>query len=88
MISEYGTELTSNAVLVWCGEIGVEWHYIAPGKPMRCISFPRNWGELGIAGPYVRLSATGDDDRSPAWRQRRVAGASLAVLRAKYPAET
>ena len=29
----YGTELTSNAVLVWCGEIGVEWHYIAPGKP-------------------------------------------------------
>ncbi|WP_241216827.1 integrase core domain-containing protein, partial [Sphingomonas koreensis] len=31
----YGTELTSNAVLAWCGEIGVEWHYIAPGKPMQ-----------------------------------------------------
>src|SRR5690606_31310599 len=31
----YGTELTSNAVLSWCGEIGVEWHYIAPGKPMQ-----------------------------------------------------
>lgn len=29
------TELTSNAVLAWCGEIGVEWHYIAPGKPMQ-----------------------------------------------------
>jgi putative transposase len=31
----YGTELTSNAVLAWCGEAGVEWHYIAPGKPMQ-----------------------------------------------------
>lgn len=31
----YGTELTSNAVLAWCSEIGVEWHYIAPGKPMQ-----------------------------------------------------
>ena len=31
----YGTELTSNAVLAWCGEIGVEWHYIAPGRPMQ-----------------------------------------------------
>ena len=31
----YGTELTSNAVLAWCGKIGVEWHYIAPGKPMQ-----------------------------------------------------
>lgn len=30
-----GAELTSNAVLAWCGEIEVEWHYIAPGKPMQ-----------------------------------------------------
>lgn len=29
------TELTSNAVLAWCSEIGVEWHHIAPGKPMQ-----------------------------------------------------
>jgi transposase InsO family protein len=35
IISDNGTELTSNAVLAWCGAIGVEWHYIAPGKPMR-----------------------------------------------------
>jgi hypothetical protein len=28
IVSEYGTELTSNVVLAWCGEIGVEWHYI------------------------------------------------------------
>ena len=23
------------SVLAWCGEIGVEWHHIAPGKPMQ-----------------------------------------------------
>jgi putative transposase len=28
-----GTELTSNAVFAWSGDVGVEWHYIAPGKP-------------------------------------------------------
>ena len=29
-------------MLAWCGEIGVEWHYIAPGRPMQngfCESF-------------------------------------------------
>jgi len=29
----YGTELTSRAVLEWTNRSGVEWHYIAPGKP-------------------------------------------------------
>ena len=33
IVSDNGTELTSNAVLAWCGNGGVEWHYIAPGKP-------------------------------------------------------
>ena len=31
----YGTELTSNAILRWCSEHRIEWHYIAPGKPMQ-----------------------------------------------------
>ena len=31
----YGTELTSNAVLAWSGDAGIEWHYIAPGKPIQ-----------------------------------------------------
>lgn len=35
IVSDNGTELTSNAVLAWCGKIGVEWHYIAPGRPMQ-----------------------------------------------------
>lgn len=33
MVSDNGAELTSTAVLRWCQERGVEWHYIAPGKP-------------------------------------------------------
>lgn len=33
--SDNGTELTSMAVLEWCQETGVEWHYIQPGKPMQ-----------------------------------------------------
>jgi hypothetical protein len=35
IVSDNGTKLTSNAVLASCGEVGVQWHYIAPGKPMQ-----------------------------------------------------
>ena len=35
IVSDNGTELTSNAVLAWSDEAGIEWHYIAPGKPMQ-----------------------------------------------------
>ena len=35
VVSDNGTELTSNAMLEWQAERGVEWHYIAPGKPMQ-----------------------------------------------------
>jgi len=35
IVSDNGTELTSNAILKWQEERGVEWHYIAPGKPMQ-----------------------------------------------------
>ena len=35
VVSDNGTELTSNAILVWQQERDVEWHYIAPGKPMQ-----------------------------------------------------
>lgn len=33
IVSDNGTELTSHAILKWVRETGVEWHYIAPGKP-------------------------------------------------------
>ena len=35
IVSDNGTELTSMAVLKWCQETGVDWHYIQPGKPMQ-----------------------------------------------------
>src|SRR6056297_240662 len=35
IVSDNGTELTSNAILKWCAEHRVEWHCIAPGKPMQ-----------------------------------------------------
>jgi len=34
-VSDNGTELTSNAILTWCQESKVGWHYIAPGKPQQ-----------------------------------------------------
>ena len=42
IVSDHGTELTSNAILAWCAEHRVDWHYIAPGKPTQngfCESF-------------------------------------------------
>jgi transposase InsO family protein len=35
IVSDNGTEFTSNAILSWSREHRVEWHYIAPGKPMQ-----------------------------------------------------
>jgi putative transposase len=32
-VSDNGTELTSMAILKWAKTSGVEWHYMAPGKP-------------------------------------------------------
>ena len=42
IVSDNGTEFTSNVILAWQEELGIEWHYIAPGKPMQngfCESF-------------------------------------------------
>jgi putative transposase len=35
IVSDNGTEFTSNAMLGWAKEQGVDWHYIAPGRPMQ-----------------------------------------------------
>jgi putative transposase len=35
IVSDDGTELTSHAILAWCAEHRIQWHYIAPGKPMQ-----------------------------------------------------
>ena len=28
-------EFTSTAILSWCPSTGIDWHYIAPGRPMQ-----------------------------------------------------
>ena len=35
IVSDNGSEFTSNAILGWADRTRVEWHYIAPGKPMQ-----------------------------------------------------
>jgi putative transposase len=35
IVSDNGSELTSNAILAWADQTRVAWHYIAPGKPMQ-----------------------------------------------------
>jgi transposase InsO family protein len=35
IVSDHGTEFTSNAILDWATDHQVDWHYIAPGKPMQ-----------------------------------------------------
>ena len=42
IVSDNGTEFTSNAMFAWRREHQVAWHFIAPGKPMQngfCESF-------------------------------------------------
>ena len=35
VVSDNGTELTSMAILSWCRRTAIDWHDIAPGKPMQ-----------------------------------------------------
>lgn len=35
IVSDNGSELTSNAILAWADKSQVAWHYIAPGKPVQ-----------------------------------------------------
>ena len=35
IVSDNGSEFTSNAILEWAERRQIEWHYIAPGKPMQ-----------------------------------------------------
>ena len=35
IVSDNGTEFTSMATLKWVQDTGINWHYIAPGKPQQ-----------------------------------------------------
>jgi transposase InsO family protein len=72
IVSDHGTEFTSNAMLAWAQSNQVIWHFIAPGKPMQngfCESFNgRMRDELlneslffGLDHARSRISAWADD---------------------------
>jgi transposase InsO family protein len=35
IVSDHGTEFTCNAMLAWSKDAAIDWHFIAPGKPMQ-----------------------------------------------------
>ena len=41
-----GTEFTSMAILRWVQNTGIDWHYIAPGKPTQNAFFESFNGKL------------------------------------------
>ena len=68
IVSDNGTEFTSNAILAWSAENHVDWHYIMPGKPMQngfCESFNGRMRDellnetlfLGLAHARERIAA-------------------------------
>ena len=72
IVSDHGTEFTSNVMLAWTQDNQIAWHFIAPGKPMQngfCESFNgRMRDELlneslffGLDHARTRISAWADD---------------------------
>ena len=72
IVSDNGTEFTSNAVLSFAQECGIDWHFIAPGKPMQngfCESFNGRMRDellnetlfLGLDHARAKIAAWVDD---------------------------
>lgn len=40
IVSDHGTEFTSNAILAWSKDHKIQWHYIAPSGSLGCRNFP------------------------------------------------
>jgi putative transposase len=63
IVSDNGTELTSNAILRWADDHKVAWHYIVPGKPVQnafaALVLPSNWARVSswmiTARPRVQM---------------------------------
>ncbi|KRD63451.1 hypothetical protein ASE60_31425 [Ensifer sp. Root278] len=57
IVSDNGTELTSNAIFAWSKDHKIEWHYIAPGKPMQN-GYVESFNVSDKPGPFRRRSST------------------------------
>jgi hypothetical protein len=74
IVSDNGTELTSNAILGWADETGVGWHYIAPGKPQQN-------GFIELQRPAARRIAQRDAVPIAAPRPCRAGGMAARLQR-------
>jgi len=57
IVSDHGTEFTSNAVLAWSATCGITWHYIALGKPMQNALVERKAGLEEVTPHTLRQTA-------------------------------
>jgi transposase InsO family protein len=92
IVSDNGTEFTSNAMFTWQREYKVAWHFIAPGKPMQngfCESFNGRMRDellneslfLGLDHARARIANWVDD-----YNQRRPHSALGYLTPAAYAA--
>jgi len=89
VVSDDGTELTSHAVLAWCQDTGVEWHYIAPGKPQQNSSVKSFNGRLRdeYLNDHLFLSLAAARWIIEAWRTDYNTVRPHSSLRGMAPAE-
>ena len=65
IVSDNGTEFTSNAMFAWAQDNRVVWHFIAPGKPMQngfCESFNGRMRDELLNEPAPRPRSCPDQD--------------------------
>jgi putative transposase len=69
IVSDNGTEFTSNAMLSWSEEHRIAWHFIAPGKPMQngfCESF-NGWMRDELLNETLFLGLDHAREKIAAW---------------------
>lgn len=77
IVSDNGSEFTSNAILQWTDRTKVEWHYIPPGKPIQNEGFCVHNGDCGhndigyLDGLRGSSGFEGSFQREAAFRSRR-----------------
>ena len=81
IVSDNGTELTSNAILEWADQHKVGWHYIAPGKPQQ------NGFSRELQRQAARRTAERDSVQLPVGRPRQARRLAARLQRGAAPLE-
>ena len=70
VVSDRGPELTSRAILAWTNRVGLDWHYIAPGKPQQNAFVESFIGRLRgeLLNEEIFENLTHDRHRLERWR--------------------